>query len=403
MAATNLVLILGTVLLAGLFFRPRFLASRLWRATVTPLASIIGSGFLVAAPILAHSAGTLAWAAMAGLCAVAWLFGAAIRFNIRQVEPRLTSSPPRSMLVLERLSDVTLSLAYFVSVSYYLNLFAAFGLRLGALTDPFWIRIAATSIIAAVGIVGGMGGLKGLERLEVVAVGLKLSLIGALFAALALALLFSLKAGSFTWQAPVHVRGWHEASVLLGLVILVQGFETSRYLGAEYSAEERVRTMRWAQLGASAIYLVFILLVTPYFLGAGAPGGEETAILDMLAPLGAATGPLIIMAALASQLSAAVADMNGSGGLISESTRRKLPVRAGNVVTALAAIAITWSANIYEIITWASKMFVAYYALQSAQATLAAWRGGQRALAVLFAAAVLLGVIIVLFAVPAGA
>jgi hypothetical protein len=403
MAATNLVLMLGTVLLASLFFRPRILTNRLWRATVTPLASIIGSGFLVAAPILAHSAGTLAWLAMAGLCAVAWLFGSAIRYNIGAIEPLMAANPPRTVLVLERTSDITLSLAYFVSVSYYLNLFAAFGLRLGDFTDPLWIRIAATAVIAAIGIIGGLGGLKGLERLEVVAVGLKLSLIGALFAALGLALFIALRGGTLSWQAPAHLRGWHEAGVLLGLVILVQGFETSRYLGAHYSAAERIRTMRWAQLGATAIYLLFIVLVTPYFMLAGPPGGEETAIIDMLATMGPATAPLIIMAALASQLSAAVADMNGSGGLISESTRRRVAVRLGNVITALAAIAITWAADIYEIITWASKMFVAYYALQSAQAALAAWRNGKRGLAALFAGAVVLAVIIVFFAVPAEA
>lgn len=50
---------------AGLvLLQPRLMHAPAWRATITPLASIIGSGFLVAGPILAHAAGNLAWLAM---------------------------------------------------------------------------------------------------------------------------------------------------------------------------------------------------------------------------------------------------------------------------------------------------------------------------------------------------
>ena len=45
--------------------------SRSWRATVTPLASIIGSGFLVCGPILAKEFGSAAIAAEAVLLAIA--------------------------------------------------------------------------------------------------------------------------------------------------------------------------------------------------------------------------------------------------------------------------------------------------------------------------------------------
>src|SRR5690242_9242445 len=111
--------------------RPRLLRSPRWRATVTPLASIIGSGFLVAAPILGHAAGGLAVIAMAALCAAGWLFGSAIRTNIRLAEPLLAAQPPRWLAQIDRLSDLALLLSYFVSVSYYLNLLADFALRTG--------------------------------------------------------------------------------------------------------------------------------------------------------------------------------------------------------------------------------------------------------------------------------
>lgn len=91
---------------------------------------------------------------MLGLCAVAYLFGAAIRHNIVHVEPELHCDPPKLVGALERMSELALSFAYFVSVAYYLNLFAAFGLRFGSIVDPFWIRVAATAVIAGVGVVG---------------------------------------------------------------------------------------------------------------------------------------------------------------------------------------------------------------------------------------------------------
>jgi hypothetical protein len=47
--------------LAGfLSFSPRIVKSSDWKATVTPLASIMGSGFLVSAPLLAGVVGSLA-------------------------------------------------------------------------------------------------------------------------------------------------------------------------------------------------------------------------------------------------------------------------------------------------------------------------------------------------------
>lgn len=401
MTATNIVLIGAALVLAFVFFRPRLRRAPLWRATVTPLASVIGSGFLVAGPLLAHAAGTWAWLAMAGLCAVAYLFGAAIRHNIVHVEPAIGPGAAPLVAGIERASDLTLSFAYFVSVAYYLNLFAAFGLRLGDVVDPFWIRVAATAAIGAVGAVGAMGGLKALEGLEVGAVGLKLSLIGGLFAALILATVTAMADGSFAWTAPSHPHGMREVEVLLGLVILVQGFETSRYLGAEYDAATRVRTMRWAQWIATGIYMVFVLLITGYFTDGLPARGGETAIIDMLAPIGWTVAPLIIVAALASQFSAAVADMNGGAGLLAETSGKRLGVNAGNLITAIAAITVTWTGNIYEIIAFSSKAFVVYYALQSLQATLSAWRQGRAARAALFGAGVVVALIVVIFAAPA--
>jgi len=95
-----------------------------------------------------------------------------------------------------------------------------------------------------------------------------------------------------------------------------------------------------------------------------------------------------------------VADMNGASGLLSEIAGGRLSVRLGNLVVALIAIAVTWSANIYEIIAYASQAFVAYYALQAAQAAVTARRRRQYAHAALYGAAVAVALAIVFFASP---
>lgn len=186
-------------------------------------------------------------------------------------------------------------------------------------------------------------------------------------------------------------------------MILVQGFETSRFLGAAYDRPTRVKTMRRAQWIATGIYALFFLLITSHFTGEPVDSNDETAIIDLLRPVGLLVAPLIILTALASQLSAAVADMNGAGGLLSESTSRRLSVKIGNLVTAAAAIGLIWTSDIYEIITLASKMFVAFYALQSLQAAGSAWRVGKTARAGVYAFGVLIALAVILFAIPAAA
>lgn len=403
MHLTSAALILALIAGSAFLFRPGLLKSETWQATVTPLASIIGSGFLVAGPILAGLAGDWAIAAMLGLCGTGYLFGSAIRHNIQHVEPEIEAGASRPVRIIERASELALALAYFVSVAYYLHLFAAFGLRFAGVTDTVWIRIAATTVIAAVGAVGAAGGLDALERIAVSAVGLKLTLILGLLAALLVAGGIAIFAGEFSWNAATPDFAFADMRVLLGLVILVQGFETSRFLGAAYDRATRVRTMRYAQWIATAIYLVFFLFITSYFTGKPLAHTDETAIIDLLRPVGTIIAPVIILTALASQLSAAVADMNGAGGLLAESSGKRLSVKLGNLTTAIVAIAIIWATDIFGIIAWASRAFVVFYALQSLQAALSAWRRGQRARAALFAAAVLLALAVIVFAVPAAA
>ena len=405
MSPNSIILVVVALALAAVLLQPRVAGADWWRAVVTPLASIIGSGFLVAAPILSHAAGLWAFVAMAALCLVGYLFGVAIRHNIAEVEPVLTDHPPKSLAVLERLSSLMLALAYFISVAYYLNLFAAFALRGIGVDAQFFVRLVTSGVLVALGAAGLTGGLRLFEHVETFAVGIKLAIVGGLLAMLVFANAQAMATGNLDLPSLDHATGWREVQVIMGLVVLVQGFETSRYLGDAYDGALRVRTMRAAQLIATGIYIAFILLATPYFTGGLKAEGGETAVIDLLAPLGLAVAPLLIIAALASQLSAAVADINGSSGLLSENLSRWINVRTGTLVTVGAALLLTWTANIYEIISYASRAFVAYYALQSLMALISEYRKDRtnRMRLALFGGAFGLAVFILVFAAPASA
>jgi len=400
----SILMVITASITAIFLLRPRVIRAPFWRAMITPLASIIGSGFLVAGPILAHTAGNHAWIAMTLLCGVAYLFGGAIRHNIATIEPISPAKMPPIFKTIERISGFALAFAYFVSVAYYLNLFASFALRADDIIDPNLTRWFASAIIFILGVIGAFRGLHALEHLEAVSVGIKLALIAGLIAALTLAMGVSLATDTFALSEINHKNGKNEIGILLGLIILVQGFETSRYLGDAYDGPTRIKTMKYAQLLSTAIYLLYILLLTPFFTGNLPALGGETEIITMLAPLGAVVGPLIIFAALASQISAAIADMNGAGGLLAVASEHHLSTRVGYLLTAAVALLITWTSGILDIIVYASKAFVIYYGLQSGLAALASWRSKQGhyiGRTLLFTAGVILSLLVLIFGISA--
>ena len=68
-----------------------------------------------------------------------------------------------------------------------------------------------------------------------------------------------------TLQWPVVPKQdlWTVLTVLGGTLIVVQGFETSRYLGSEFDREMRVWSCRSSQIVSTVIYVTFVALATP--------------------------------------------------------------------------------------------------------------------------------------------
>lgn len=89
---SSLIVLVALSIAAAVLFRPAVANNPIWRATVTPLASIIGSGFLVLAPC--------------------WCV---------------------------------------ISVCYYLNLFVAFAMRMTPYNDPVRGKSMTTAVLLVIG------------------------------------------------------------------------------------------------------------------------------------------------------------------------------------------------------------------------------------------------------------
>jgi hypothetical protein len=371
----DLIIAIATVSIAIVLSMPRVSRCTTWRAVVTPLASIIGSGFLLLGPVLNLGYGGYAPLVMLALCFVAYLYGAVIRSNIAAGEDAvIDGSYGKLAQRVETLSSWALAFAYIISVSYYLNLLGAFSLSLTPFDSALDAKLMTSGVFAIIVLVGWWRGFKSLERLEYVSVGLKLAIIAGLLAGL------TAHFGKQTLNDqlifnPQNTSGWSAITMAFGLLITVQGFETSRYLGAVYDAKTRIHSMRLAQGLSTLIYLVYILLIS-YVFAPDQMTSSETAIINMMAIVAPILPFMLVAAAMASQFSAAIADTSGSGGLFAQLSRNRITESQAYLALGFIGIALTWSADIFAIVSYASRAFAIYYGLQAALAAIIAKRRG---------------------------
>lgn len=366
----------------------------LWKAAVTPLASIIGSGFLILGPILSANYGASAPLVMAALCLLAYAFGAALRFNLVRVDTLQAARSPLEIRV-DELASVVLAFAYIVSVAYYLNLLGAFTLSLFGPQDPTAAKLVTSTVYVLILIVGWTRGFGALEWMEQLSVTMKLSIIAGLFVGLGWYFSETAQEGALQFNSAT-LTGWPAITLAAGLLVTVQGFETSRYMGATYSATLREHAMRLAQWIATAIYMIYILLIG-YVFSPDTVVLSETAIIDMMVIVAPILPLLLIVAAVSAQFSAAVADTSGSGGLLSEMSRGRISPRGGYALLTGIGLALTWFASVFEIISYASRAFAIYYMLQALIAAKGAREAGDLARMALFASLAALGALAAVF------
>lgn len=362
--------ILATLAVTALLTFGKFARTEAWRATVTPLASIIGSGFLICGPLLAKEFGSAALLAMALLLLLAYAVGAVIRFNIIHIEeiaPKLRMHDPMAWTM--RAAQAMLAIAYAVSVAYYLKLLAEFALKplpVATVNHELISNSLVTIIIIALTALTFSGSIRKIEHAAHATVSLKIGVIAGLL--VGLAVWWILHRHEPITLPPMKVS-LASLPLLLGLLITVQGFETSRYMGGSYDQATRIKTMKYAQWLSSAIYLIFILCLTP-FLDRATHSEGVAGILDIMTFVAPILAIFVLVGAVSSQLSAAIADSIGSGGLLMEVSRGRLGVRSAFMVASALSIAVVWLTDPFQVIALSSRAFAIFYALQ---ALLAVW------------------------------
>ncbi|MBL0709687.1 MAG: hypothetical protein JJV99_01530 [Colwellia sp.] len=367
-------------------------------AISTPLASIFGSGFLVIVPILAGAVGSFSVFAMMGVCFLAFMVGEVIRFNIIHVEPVLKNNTKKSTLLLDKTSDFALILAYVISVCLYLHILSAFVLTGLDLDTDFNKDALTTTIIVIITLIGLFKGLEPLEVLEKWALIITLIIIALLSITFAHFDFNLWKQAVYIAPKTLNYTNWQVLTVLAGTLIVVQGFETSRYLGHTYSAELRVQTSRWSQYISTCIYIIFVALTLPtvYLLNGQY---NDHSLIDLVTSVSLLFVTPLILAATLSQFSAAVADMLAAVGNISELTKDKLTEKQGYLIVGCGAIILTWTVDTFEVLALASRSFAFYYLLQCLVALSISKSLGYRVFFIV--TSIVLG-FITLFAVPAG-
>jgi hypothetical protein len=353
---------------------------------------------LVIVPILNGVVGPYSFIAMAAVCAVAYAMGSVIRFNIIHVEPLLETGAASARIVRhEQVSNFALILAYAISVSLYIHILAAFLLGGLGMSGPKQESIIAVIIITAIGILGRFRGLNMLLVLERWALRVTGVLVLLLIAGFAVFDWHAFSTNTIQWPVFPKQDLWTILTVVGGTLIVVQGFETSRYLGAEFDRDLRVWSCRSSQIVSTIIYLTFIAVATPlmHFLG----GKVEDNGLLILAAKAAVWLPLpLVAAAVLSQFSAAVADVVAAGGNVAESTKGRVDPRQAYVWITVIAVLVSFASTL-TILSFASRAFAFYYFLQCLVAIQVAESRMQK-IAMGLLASVL--AFITLFAVPAG-
>jgi len=368
-------------------------------AMITPLASIFGSGFLVIIPILASSVGPYALLAMLVVAFVAFHAGAVVRHNILCAEPVLAAGSNQTTLMLERLSGIALVAAYVVSVCLYIHILSAFVLGAFDMDSEFNKSLLTTLVIGTITVIGMMGGLKPLEKMESWALYVTIFILALLLVGFAVYDINSfLDLGRLAMPAMPDRSVWEMVTIVAGTLIVVQGFETTRYLGRSFDTWTRIRASRWSQYISLSVYIAFVALALPIVPVLNGEYAANSLILLAAEVTVLLSAPLIVAAAL-SQFSAAVADTLAAAANMAEATHNRINQRWGYLLVGGAAMALAWSGSTFAIVALASRAFALYYLLQCCVGFTVCHSFRERLRFILVGLALLF---VLVFAVPAG-
>jgi hypothetical protein len=157
---------------------------------------------------------------------------------------------------------------------------------------------------------------------------------------------------------------------IIGLFAIVQGFEASRYIGDRFGAERRISTMRIAQVVSTVVFVAMIAVILVLFLP---PSGKVTgtAIFEVADKVGASMPWLILLAAIGSETSAIIGATSSRSDML---VTAKVPRKISFLVILLPAILVVIFVDVGAAVNLASRVFAAYYLVESLLAGLLARR-----------------------------
>ena len=363
-------LAIATVLaLAYVLYRPRIQQSQRYQATVVPLANIMDVGFILFSPAIVLLVGFRAPFFMLGICLVAVAAGFAIAYNIRHYEPIEGQGgvPDR----IEGIAEFSLLGASMVNIAYYTIVLVALVLLPFDANTPGRRALIGVVLLASVIVVGMSGGMNWLNRLGDRTTAFNLATVIGIVVAFVVANAQAILGGRWDISHSPSV-GTQEIRSMLGLFAMVQGFEASRYIGVRFSAELRVTTMRIAQWIATVVFVVFVFAVMAAFLPPleGIPE-DGTAIFAVSELIGSWLPWLLLVAALGSQTSAIIGATSSRSDML---VSHKVPRVATFPIILIPAILLVIFVDLNVAVNLASRVFAAFFTIQSTLAALLAYR-----------------------------
>lgn len=355
--------------LAYALYRPRVQQSKRYEATVVPLANIMDVGFILFTPAIVLLVGFRAPFFMLGICLVAFAAGFAIAYNIRHYEPIAGDGGPPDRI--ETIAEWSLLGASIVNIAYYtLVLITLVQLLFDAnsVTGRTVMGVLLLVVLIAVGVGGGMDWL---ERLGDRTTAFNLAAVVGVVVAFVVANVQELLGGR--WElGPSPELGTEQIRKMIGLFAVVQGFEASRYIGVRFGAEQRISTMRVAQVVSTLVFVIFtVTLLLPLLPPAPEVKQDGTAIFEISNFIGGALPWLVMLAALGSQTSAIIGATSSRSDML---VSRKVPRKVTFPVILVPAILLVVFVDVNVAVNLASRVFSAYFTIQAVLAALLAAR-----------------------------
>lgn len=362
--------LLTILLVAYLLYRPKVQQSAAYQAMVVPLANIMDVGFILFAPAIVLLAGFRAPFFMLGICFVAIAAGFAIAYNIRHYEPIAGrgGAPDR----IEEASEWALLGASMVNIAYYTIVLIALVLLPFGATDPVLRSWFGAGLLAVVIVIGASGGMDWLNRQGDRTTAFNLAAVLGIVVAFLVFNVQDLLGGR--WEiGEATAMGTDDVRKMIGLFAIVQGFEASRYIGVRFAAEQRISTMRAAQIISTVVFVVFVLALLVVFLPpVGQPDGA--AILEAADEVGGAPLPwLLLLAAIGSQTSAIIGATSSRSDMLVD---RKVARGLTFPIILVPAILLVVFVDLNVAVNLASRVFAAFFTIQASLAALLAYRNG---------------------------